>query len=51
MIIEWILGHTLVTEDELRAAMEKALEHVDRDGNGKISVGEALALIREVLRR
>lgn len=50
MMLDWILGRSVVSVRECQAAFTKAIVRVDRDEDGNISVSEMVSLFREILK-
>lgn len=49
-IIDWLFGIKLATRDEIVTAFNKALDNIDEDADGQISIGELYHLFRRILK-
>lgn len=49
-ILDWIFGIKLATRDEIVSAFNAALDEVDEDADGQISIGELYHLFRRILK-
>ena len=49
-IIDWLFGIKVATRDEIVRAFNAALDKVDEDADGQISVGELYHMFRRILK-
>ena len=49
-IIDWLFGIKVATRDEIVRAFNAALDKVDEDADGQISIGELYHMFRRILK-
>ena len=49
-IIDWLFGIKVATRDEIVRAFNSALDKVDEDADGQISIGELYHMFRRILK-
>ena len=49
-IIDWLFGIKVATRDEIVRAFNSALDKVDEDADGNISIGELYHMFRRILK-
>lgn len=47
---DWIFGIKVATRDEIVSAFNAALDEVDEDADGQISIGELYHLFKRILK-
>lgn len=50
-ILDWLFGIKVATRDEIVEAFNDALDKVDEDADGNISIGELYRMFRRVLKK
>ena len=49
-ILDWLFGIKVATRDEIVTAFNNALDRVDEDADGQISVGELYHMMKRILK-
>ena len=49
-ILDWLFGIKVATRDEIVRAFNSALDKVDEDADGQISIGELYHMFRRILK-
>ena len=49
-IFDWLFGIKVATRDEIVRAFNAALDKVDEDADGQISIGELYHMFRRILK-
>ena len=49
-ILDWLFGIKVATRDEIVRAFNSALDKVDEDADGQISVGELYHMFKRILK-
>ena len=49
-IIDWLFGIKVATRDEIVRAFNSALDKVDEDADGQISIGELYHMFKRILK-
>ena len=49
-ILDWLFGIKVATRDEIVRAFNAALDKVDEDADGQISIGELYHMFRRILK-
>ena len=49
-IIDWLFGIKVATRDEIVRAFNGALDKVDEDADGQISIGELYHMFKRILK-
>ena len=49
-ILDWLFGIKVATRDEIVRAFNSALDKVDEDADGNISIGELYHMFRRILK-
>ena len=49
-ILDWLFGIKVATRDEIVRAFNAALDKVDEDADGQISVGELYHMFKRILK-
>ena len=49
-ILDWLFGIKVATRDEIVRAFNTALDKVDEDADGQISVGELYHMFKRILK-